>query len=109
MFCKEELRKASLMRTHLSRDLREPRVFQAEEQKNMRRYEAEAVWRVPGTGRWPAGLEENQQDGYRIREETWEPRDHAGPEGPPRTCVFTQSEMGNFWRVLSRGVILTCL
>ena len=76
MFCKEELRKESLIRTHLSRDLREARVFQAEEQKNMQRSEAEAVWQVPGTGRWPAGLEENQQDRYCIREETWEPAVH---------------------------------
>lgn len=109
MFCKEALRKASLIRTHLSRDLREARVFPAEEQKNMQRSEAEAVWQVPGTGSWPAGLEENQQDRYCLREETWEPRDNAGPEGPLRTCVFTQSEMGNLGRVLSRGVILSCL
>ena len=109
MFCKEELRKPSLIRTHLSTDLREARVFQAEEQKNMQRSEAEAAWQVPGTGRRPAELEENQQDRYSIREETWEPRENAGPEGPLRTCVFTQSEKGNFGRVLSRGVILTYL
>lgn len=87
--------------THLSRDLREARVFPAEEQKNMQRSEAEAVWQVPGTGREAAekkaGLrKENQQDRYCVREETWEPRDNAGPEGPLRTVCLTQSEMGNF-------------
>ena len=109
VFCKEELRKASLMRTHLGRDLRNQEYFRQRSRRICEGMKQGRFGGSPGQEGGQQGPEENQQDRYRVRDETWGPRDHTGPGGPPRTCVLTQSGVGNFWRVLSRRVILTCL